>query len=159
MNIAVIGSGYVGLVTGVCLASIGHRVICVDNNPEKIKVLKSGKVPIYEPGLDKLILECVKKKRLSFTTSIGDATKHSTAIFIAVGTPPKETGEADLVYIENVARQIAACITDYKLIIEKSTVPAQTGEKIERTIRKYLPVKYKKLKFDVASNPEFLREG
>lgn len=159
MNIAVIGSGYVGLVTGVCLSHLGHRVICVDNNAQKIKTLKEGHVPIYEPGLDKLIKECVRKKKLSFTTSIAEATSKSLAIFIAVGTPPKETGEADLVYIENVARQIAACMKDYKLIIEKSTVPAQTGEKIERTIRKYLPEKLKKLKFDVASNPEFLREG
>lgn len=159
MNIAVIGSGYVGLVTGVCLAHLGHRVICVDNNIQKIKILKSGKVPIYEPGLNKLIKECVAKKRLSFSPSITDATKKSLAIFIAVGTPPKESGEADMVYIENVSREIARCMTDYKLIVEKSTVPAQTGEKIERTIRKYLPEKYKKLKFDVASNPEFLREG
>ena len=159
MKIAVVGSGYVGLVTGVCLASIGHDVICIDNNPEKIKVLKSGKVPIYEPGLDQLIAQCVKKKRLSFSSSIADGTKQAQVVFIAVGTPPKETGEADLVYIENVAREIAACMKDYKLIVEKSTVPAQTGEKIERTIRKYLPEKLKNLQFDVASNPEFLREG
>lgn len=164
MNIAVVGSGYVGLVTGVCLAHIGHTVICVDNNREKIKRLKLGEVPIYEPGLEDLLKKYLRNKRLSFTNSIVDATKKSTAIFIAVGTPSKKNGEADLTYVENVARDIARAMDSYKLIIEKSTVPADTGQRIKRTIAMNLPGKFRKgnevtLDFDVASNPEFLREG
>ena len=164
MNIAIIGSGYVGLVTGVCLAHIGHHVISVDNNPEKIKKLKKGEVPIYEPGLQELMKECVKKKRLSFTGSIKDATAKATVIFLAVPTPSKPNGDADLTYIENVAREIARSMDSYKLIVEKSTVPAETGNKIRRTIQLNLPAKFKKghkilLDFDVASNPEFLKEG
>ncbi|HBO97977.1 MAG TPA: UDP-glucose 6-dehydrogenase [Candidatus Omnitrophica bacterium] len=164
MNIAVIGSGYVGLVTGVCLAHIGHTVICVDNNYEKIKRLKLGKVPIYEPGLEELLKKYLKNKRLSFSTSIVDAAKKSTAIFIAVGTPSKKNGEADLTYVENVAGDIARAMDSYKLIVEKSTVPADTGQRIKRTIAMNLPKKFRKgsevtLDFDVASNPEFLREG
>ncbi len=163
MNIAIVGSGYVGLVTGVCLSEIGHRVICVDNNHEKIAMLKKMKMPIYEPGLDDLVKKNVKRKRLSFSTSIGKATQASTVIFIAVGTPSKENGEADLTYVENVSRKIARHMNDYKLIVEKSTVPAATGQRIERTIRLNLPKKFKEKKeeisFDVASNPEFLREG
>jgi UDPglucose 6-dehydrogenase len=164
MNIAIIGSGYVGLVTGVCLAHIGHNVTCVDNNPEKIKKLKAGKVPIYEPGLEALILKYRKMKRLTFSTSIAEASKKATVIFIAVGTPSKKNGDADLIYIENVAREIARHMDSYKLLVEKSTVPAQTGNRIERTVRLNLPAKYRKggkslMEFDVASNPEFLREG
>ena len=164
MNIAIVGSGYVGLVTGVCLAHIGHRVICVDNDPEKVKKLRQGKVPIYEPGLEPLMLKYMKKKQLSFTTSIKEATQKATVIFIAVGTPSKKTGEADLTYVENVAREIALHIDSYKLIVEKSTVPAETGKRIERTIKMNLPKKFRQggrinLEFDVASNPEFLREG
>jgi len=164
MNIAVIGSGYVGLVTGVCLAHIGHTVICVDNNYEKIKRLKLGKVPIYEPGLEELLKKYLKNKRLSFSTSIVDAAKKSTAIFIAVGTPSKKNGEADLTYVENVAGDIARAMDSYKLIVEKSTVPADTGQRIKRTIAMNLPKKFRKgsevtLDFDVASNPEFLRES
>jgi UDPglucose 6-dehydrogenase len=164
MNIAIIGSGYVGLVSGVCLAHIGHHVICVDNNPEKIKKLKRGEIPIYEPGLLELMKECVKKKRLSFTGSIKEATEKSEVIFLAVPTPPKPNGDADLTYIENVAREIARSMTSYKLIVEKSTVPAETGKKVKRVIQLALPQKFKKghkilLDFDVASNPEFLKEG
>jgi UDPglucose 6-dehydrogenase len=164
MKIAIIGSGYVGLVSGVCLADIGHHVICVDNNPEKIKTLKKGKLPIYEPGLLELMKANVAKKRLSFTGSIGDATRKSDVIFLAVPTPPKPNGDADLTYIENVARQIAQHMDSYKLIVEKSTVPAETGKKIRRTVHLNLARKYKKgnkilLDFDVASNPEFLKEG
>ncbi|OGX29808.1 MAG: UDP-glucose 6-dehydrogenase [Omnitrophica WOR_2 bacterium RIFCSPHIGHO2_01_FULL_52_10] len=164
MNIAVIGSGYVGLVTGVCLAHIGHTVICVDNNYEKIKRLKLGKVPIYEPGLEELLKKYLNNKRLAFTTSIVDAAKKSTIIFIAVGTPSKKNGEADLTYVENVARDIARAMDSYKLIVEKSTVPANTGQRIKRTIVMNLSAKFRKgnevtLDFDVASNPEFLREG
>ncbi|MBI5415632.1 MAG: UDP-glucose/GDP-mannose dehydrogenase family protein [Candidatus Omnitrophica bacterium] len=164
MNIAVIGSGYVGLVTGVCLAHIGHRVMCVDSNREKVKSLKQGRVPIYEPGLEDLLKKYLKNRRLSFTASIAEATRKSTAIFIAVGTPSKKDGEADLTYVENVARDIARAMDSYKLIIEKSTVPADTGQRIKRTVRMNLPQRFRKgnnvtLDFDVASNPEFLREG
>lgn len=164
MKIAIVGSGYVGLVTGVCLSHIGHQVIAVDNNPEKIAKLKKGITPIYEPGLEELMRACMKKKKLSFTGSIKEATRQCDVIFIAVPTPPKPNGDADLTYIENVAREIAQNMTSYKLIVEKSTVPAETGKKIRRTIALNLPRKYRQgqkvlLDFDVASNPEFLKEG
>ena len=164
MNIAIIGSGYVGLVTGVCLAHIGHHVVCVDNNPDKIKKLRAGKVPIYEPGLEPLMHKYLKAKRLTFSTSVADAAKKAEVIFIAVGTPSKKNGDADLTYIENVACEIARHMDSYKLLVEKSTVPAQTGSRIERTVKLNLPAKYRKgakpaFEFDVASNPEFLREG
>ncbi len=159
MKIAIVGSGYVGLVTGACLANLGHQVICVDNDQKKINALKKVRIPIYEPGLEDLVRKFMKNKRLSFTTSIKEATQGALAIFIAVGTPSKKNGEADLTYVENVAREIALHMDSYKLIIEKSTVPAETGKRIERTIRLNLPNKKKKIEFDVASNPEFLREG
>ena len=163
MNIAIAGSGYVGLVTGVCLAEIGHHVICVDNNKEKIRKLRMGHSPIYEPGLSELMTKLIKNKRLTFSTSVAQSTKKSDVIFIAVGTPSKKNGDADLTYVENVARQIAQSMDSYKLIVEKSTVPAETGERVKRTIMLNLPKKYRTGKnavtFDVASNPEFLREG
>jgi len=163
MDIAIIGAGYVGLVTGVCLAHIGHKVTCVDNNKEKINRLKKGKIPIYEPGLEILLKQQVKQKRLSFCSSIKTASKKVTVIFIAVGTPSKKNGDADLTYVENVAREIALNMDSYKLIVEKSTVPTQTGLRIEKTIELNLPKKKdgkrKAVGFDVASNPEFLREG
>ena len=160
MNIAIVGSGYVGLVTGVCLAHIGHKVICVDIDREKIKKLRLAKVPIYEPGLEPLLKKYLKNKQLSFTSSIKEASRKSEAIFIAVGTPSKKNGEADLTYVENVAREIALNMDSYKLVIEKSTVPAETGKRIARTIRMNLPKNKKVIPdFDVASNPEFLREG
>ncbi len=164
MNIAIIGSGYVGLVTGVCLSHIGHHVICVDNNPDKIKKLKRSEVPIYEPGLQELMQSCIKKKRLVFSGSIKEACHKAQVIFLALPTPPKANGDADLTYIENVSREIALNMDSYKLIVEKSTVPAETGKKIRRTIQLNLPKKFKKgtkvlLDFDVASNPEFLKEG
>src|SRR3990167_5859133 len=143
MNIAIVGSGYVGLVTGVCLAHIGHRVICVDNDPEKVKKLRQGKVPIYEPGLEPLMLKYMKKKQLSFTASIKEATQKATVILIAVGTPSKKNGEADLTYVENVAREIARVMDSYKLIVEKSTVPADTGQRIKRTIAMNLSRKFR----------------
>ena len=151
-----IGTGYVGLTTGACLAEIGHKVICVDNDKEKIKVLTQGKIPIYEPKLQDLVLNNVKQKRLSFSGEIKDAVQNSKVLFIAVGTPPKETGEPDLSYVENVAREIGANMQDYRLIVEKSTVPVQTGKWVKTTIERYNP---RKVPFDVASNPEFLREG
>jgi UDPglucose 6-dehydrogenase len=164
MKIGIVGAGYVGLVSGVCFAELGHNVICVDVDEKKIAQLSKGKATIYEPGLEELLKKNIQKKRLSFTTSIPEATKNSTAIFIAVGTPSKKNGDPDLTYVENVARQIALCMDSYKLIIEKSTVPAETGKRVARTIRLNLPKKHQKggtepLEFDVASNPEFLREG
>jgi UDPglucose 6-dehydrogenase len=163
MNIAMIGCGYVGLVTGVCLASLGHDVVCVDNDKEKIRRLKRGLVPIYEPGVDELLKTLMKKKKLSFSSSIKEATKKSMVIFIAVGTPSKKSGDADLTYVENVAREIALHMDSYKLIVEKSTVPAETGKRIEKTVQLNLPQRFRSRKgslaFDVASNPEFLREG
>jgi len=156
MNISIIGSGYVGLVTGTCLAELGNRVICVDNNRSKIESLKKGHITIYEPGLEELVKRNMKKKRLSFTTSLVEGVKKSIIIFIAVNTPPKANGEADLVFVENVSRDIAKKMSSYKLIVEKSTVPIETGGWVERTVR--LNNK-RKIDFDVASNPEFLREG
>jgi len=156
MSISIIGSGYVGLVTGSCLAELGNKVICADNDNKKITGLKKGIIPIYEPGLEELVANNVKRKRLSFTSSIKDAVRACEVIFIAVGTPTLDNGEADLTGIENVARNIAVNITRYRLIVEKSTVPVETGEWVKRTISTY--IKYK-VKFDVASNPEFLREG
>jgi UDPglucose 6-dehydrogenase len=156
MNIAIIGAGYVGLVTGACFAELGHKVICVDNDPEKISALKKLKIPIYEPGLEALVKKNYGLGRISFTTDIVGAVKRSLVIFIAVGTPPKENGEADLTGIEKVAATIARAMDGYRLIIEKSTVPVETGGWVKRTIEIN---KKKKVAFDVASNPEFLREG
>lgn len=155
MNIAVIGSGYVGLVTGACLAEIGHYVICIDNDEEKIEVLKKGEIPIYEPQLEKLVKKNMAKERLSFSTSIKEGVSRAKVIFIAVGTPPKENGEADLSSVEKVCSQIARNMKEYKLIVEKSTVPVQTGQWIKRLFR----VNNSFSDFDIASNPEFLREG
>ncbi|MCX5680249.1 MAG: UDP-glucose/GDP-mannose dehydrogenase family protein [Candidatus Omnitrophica bacterium] len=156
MKISVIGAGYVGLVTGSCFADLGNDVICVDNDASKIKKLKSGKIPIYEPGLEELIKLNVKEGRLSFSSDIKNSVSRSEVIFICVGTPPKNNGEADLTFIEGVSRDIALSMSSYKLIVEKSTVPVNTGEWVERTIKVHNP---RNVKFDVASNPEFLREG
>ncbi len=156
MKISIIGTGYVGLVTGSCFAELGNRVICADNDALKIKGLKKGVIPIYEPGLKELVAKNTKKKRLKFSSSISEAVRSSDIIFITVGTPSSDTGEADLTGIENVARNIALNINSYKLIVEKSTVPVETGLWVKRTIATYIR---KKVKFDVASNPEFLREG
>ena len=154
MNIAIIGTGYVGSVTGACLSKIGHRVINLDIDEEKIKLYKSGKVPIYEPGLGKLILEEQKKKKLSFSTSYKNTIPKSEVIFIAVGTPSRKDGKADLTYVEAAAKEIGKNMNGYKVIVNKSTVPVGTGRKIEKIISKYY-----KGKFDIVSNPEFLREG
>lgn len=156
MKISVIGAGYVGLVTGSCFADLGNDVIVVDNDTAKIKKLESGKVPIYEPGLEELIKCNVKEGHLLFTSNIKDAVAKSDCIFICVGTPPRDNGEADLSFVEHVSRDIASSMSSYKLIVEKSTVPVNTGEWVEHTIKVY---NKKKVKFDVASNPEFLREG
>ena len=156
MKISIIGSGYVGLVSGACFAEMGNHVICVDNDIKKIISLKKGVVPIYEPGLGELIINNLKNKRLKFTSNIKEAVRDSELIFIAVGTPALENGEADLTGIENVARSIAQNMDGYRLIVEKSTVPVETCAWIKKTIATYLK---KKHKFDVVSNPEFLREG
>jgi len=156
MNIAIIGSGYVGLTTGACFSEFGNKVICVDNDKDKVASLKKGLVPIYEPGLSELIDRNIKNKRLQFTSSIKDAVKTCEIIFITVGTPALDNGEADLTGIEKVARAIAINMDSYRLIVEKSTVPVETGDWVKHTISTYIK---KKIKFDVASNPEFLREG
>jgi UDPglucose 6-dehydrogenase len=156
MKIAIIGSGYVGLVTGTCFAELGNDVVCVDIDEDKIKKLNDNIIPIYEPGLQELVIRNRKENRLKFTTELKKAIKDSEIIFICVGTPPKENGEADLSYVENVARTIAEVMDSYKLIIEKSTVPVQTGEEVVKTIKTY---NKKNVDFDVVSNPEFLREG
>ncbi len=156
MNIAVIGSGYVGLVTGACLSSLGNNVICVDNKEEKIRSLKRGKMPIYEPGLEEMVRVNMKEGRLRFTTNVKEAVRLSDIIFISVNTPPKENGEANLVWVEAVSRDIAHSMNGYKLIVEKSTVPVETGERVYQTVKH---THRKNTEFDVASNPEFLREG
>lgn len=156
MKIAVVGCGYVGLVSGACFASFGHEVICVDIDARKVELLKNGKMPLYEPGLEALIRRCVRKKKLSFTTDLRAAARRQDIVFIAVGTPPLPNGEADLSFVENVARTVAEEIDRYKLIVEKSTVPVSTGRWVQKTIERHAK---KSAKFDVASNPEFLREG
>ena len=156
MKITVVGAGYVGLVTGACFAELGNDVICVDIDEEKIKKLNNNIMPIYEPGLDQIVKRNRNEKRLVFTTDLKDSIKRSEIVFICVGTPPKDNGEADLSYVENVARTIAEVMDSYKVIVEKSTVPVQTGEDVSKTIKAY---NRHKVDFDVVSNPEFLREG
>lgn len=156
MKIGIIGSGYVGLVTGACFANLGHEVICVDNDARKIALLKKGKMPIYEPGLQEMVQNDVRERRLSFTTQIAHAVRQAEVLFVCVGTPPKENGEADLTTVEHVSQAIAQNMTSYRLVVEKSTVPVQTGEWVYRTIEAN---RRKNVEFDVASNPEFLREG
>ncbi len=157
MNICIIGSGYVGLVSGACFAEVGHNVICVDNDQRKVDMLLAGKIPIYEPGLEELVHQNVSAKRLHFTTSTEAGVDGSDVVFIAVPTPPQPDGSVDLSYIEKVAREIAAVLKpgQYRVIVDKSTVPVKTGEKVADTIRRYNP----SADFDVVSNPEFLREG
>ena len=156
MNVCIIGAGYVGLVTGACLADLGHNVVCVDNDKKKIDTLKKGSIPFYEKGLEQMIERNKKAKRLLFISSIKEGVKKSLVVFICVGTPSKANGEADLSYVEHVAKEIARSLSSYRLIVEKSTVPVETGKWVEHTIK--INVR-KKIKFDIASNPEFLREG
>jgi UDPglucose 6-dehydrogenase len=157
LRLSVIGCGYVGLVTGACLAEAGHEVVCTDIDEERIAKLNAGGVPIYESHLDQILASAHKAGRISYTANAGEAIRAGDAIFICVGTPPKESGEADLSAIDNVARQIAAEARSPKLVIEKSTVPARTGLELSRALTAYS--KNSNLKFRVASNPEFLREG
>ncbi|MBI4398808.1 MAG: UDP-glucose/GDP-mannose dehydrogenase family protein [Candidatus Omnitrophica bacterium] len=156
MNIGIIGTGYVGLTTGACFASLGNRVICVDNNVQKINMLKKGHMPIYEPGLEELVKQNEKENRIEFTTRISEAVKKSDVIFICVNTPTKENGDADLSAVETVAESIAGHMNRYRLIVEKSTVPVETGIRVKQTIQANIR---NNVAFDVASNPEFLREG
>lgn len=159
-NIAVIGSGYVGLVSASCLADFGHKVISMDNDEKKIASLKEGFVPIYEPGLSDLVKKGLLSSRLRFTSSMEEALSNSEIVFIAVGTPSTEDGSADLQYVENVARNIAPLITSYKVVVDKSTVPVGTARKVKEWIKDEARLKGIKIAdFDVVSNPEFLREG
>ncbi|MBI4843338.1 MAG: UDP-glucose/GDP-mannose dehydrogenase family protein [Nitrospirae bacterium] len=156
MNIAIIGTGYVGLITGACFAEFGFNVTCVDNDENKIKLLKKGNVPFYEPGLEELLHKNIKAKRISFTSDTAKAVESSLVIFIAVGTPPRGDGSADMKHVEDVAREISKHITSYKVIVTKSTVPVGTGERLKKIISANLR---EHTDFDIASNPEFLREG
>jgi UDPglucose 6-dehydrogenase len=156
MKLTIIGTGYVGLVTGACFAEVGHTVICVDNNAEKVKLLQGGGIPIYEPGLEEMVKKNVGAGRLRFTASTKDGVENSDVIFIAVPTPPQADGSVDLSFIESVAREIAAALTSYKIVVDKSTVPVKTGDKVHETIKRYCKAK---VDCDVVSNPEFLREG
>lgn len=156
MNICVVGSGYVGLVTGACLADFGMHVIGVDKDEEKVARLQAGKIPIYEPGLATLVRKNMDAQRLTFTTDLGPAIESSEVIFIAVGTPPRADGSADLTFVEEVARSIGEHLNGYKVVVTKSTVPIGTGQMIERTMRETSGADSA---FAVVSNPEFLREG
>lgn len=156
MKLTIIGTGYVGLVTGTCFAEVGHQVICVDNDAAKVKMLQGGGIPIYEPGLEELVKKNVAAGRLSFSNSTAEGVEKSDVIFIAVPTPPQPDGSVDMSFIERVARDIAGAMTDYKIIVDKSTVPVQTGDKVAETIKRYCKAR---VECDVVSNPEFLREG
>lgn len=156
MKITVVGAGYVGLVTGTCFAEVGHEVLCVDNNERKVRMLQAHQMPIYEPGLEEMVKRNVAAGRLHFSTSLIEGTDFAEVIFIAVGTPPSSTGEANLSYVERVVREVAEHMTAYRLLVEKSTVPVNTAEQIKRTVLRY---SRRDVAFDVASNPEFLREG
>ena len=154
MNIAVVGTGYVGLVSGTCLAETGNNVICVDIDAKKVERLKAGQIPIYEPGLEVIFQRNIKEGRLKFTTDLEEATQNAPLIFLALPTPPGEDGSADLSYVLGVAEHLGKIIKEYKVIINKSTVPVGTAERTKTAIAKYATVE-----FDVVSNPEFLREG
>ncbi len=156
MKLTIIGSGYVGLTTGACFAEAGHHVTCVDNNEEKIQTLREGRVPIYEPGLETILRKNISSKRLQFTTNTEEGVAFGEVIFIAVATPPQPDGSVDLSFIEKVAREIAVCLDSYRVIVDKSTVPVKTGERVAQTIRRYAKPG---VEFDIISNPEFLREG
>jgi UDPglucose 6-dehydrogenase len=156
MKLTIIGTGYVGLVTGTCFAEKGHEVICVDKDAEKVKLLRAGGMPIYEPGLEELVQKNVKAGLLHFTASTQEGVEKSDVVFIAVPTPPLTDGSVDLSFIEGVSREIAGAMRTYKIVVDKSTVPVKTGEKVAETIKRYCKAK---VDFDVVSNPEFLREG
>lgn len=159
MKIAVIGTGYVGLVQGIIMSEFGAEVICIDKSEQKIEKLNRGETPIYEPGLEELLLKNQKAKRINFTTDIEEGTKEAEVIFIAVGTPPLADGKADLTAVLEVAKEIGNLMEDYKVIVNKSTVPVGTGAKVKDIIRKELEKREIEIDFDIVSNPEFLREG
>lgn len=156
MKLSIIGSGYVGLTTGACFAEAGHQVVCVDSDAAKVAQLQAGEIPIYEPGLESLVKKNVAARRLRFTTSTEEGVDHGEVLFIAVPTPPQADGSVDLSFMEKVAREIAQYLNSYRVIVDKSTVPVKTGEKVAQTIRRYAKPG---VEFDVVSNPEFLREG
>jgi UDPglucose 6-dehydrogenase len=156
MKLTIIGSGYVGLTTGACFAEVGHHVLCVDNDPKKIETLLAGQIPIYEPGLEAMVKKNVAAKRLRFTASTEEGVDHGEVLFIAVPTPPQPDGSVDLSFIEKVAREISQFLGSYRVIVDKSTVPVRTGDRVAQTIRRYAKPG---VEFDVVSNPEFLREG
>jgi UDPglucose 6-dehydrogenase len=156
MKLSIIGTGYVGLVTGTCFAEAGHHVVCADSDADKIRLLKAGGIPIYEPGLEEMVKRNAAARRLRFTNSTAEGVEQSDVIFIAVPTPPLPDGAVDLSFIEKVAREIASAMTTYKIVVDKSTVPVKTGDKVAETIKRYCKAP---VEFDVVSNPEFLREG
>lgn len=159
MNVAVIGTGYVGLVTGACFSEFGVQVTCVDKLPEKIDALRRGEIPIYEPGLEDMVARNARSGRLSFTLELPEAVNHALVIFVAVGTPAGPDGSTDLSFVEAVAREIGRCLSSYKVIVTKSTVPVGTSDHVRTWIQEELDRRGSKLRFSVASNPEFLREG
>ena len=159
MKITVVGTGYVGLVSGACLAEMGNDVLCLDLDPEKIRVLKEGGIPIHEPGLDQVVARNVAAGRLHFTTDVQDAVQFGTIQFIAVGTPPDEDGSADLQYVLSAARAIGRHMTDYKVVVDKSTVPVGTADKVKAAVQAELDARGEAIPYSVVSNPEFLKEG
>ncbi len=159
MKITVVGTGYVGLVSGACLAEMGNDVLCLDLDPEKIRVLKEGGIPIHEPGLDQVVARNVAAGRLHFTTNVQEAVQFGTIQFIAVGTPPDEDGSADLQYVLSAARAIGRHMTDYKVVVDKSTVPVGTADKVKAAVQAELDARGETIPYSVVSNPEFLKEG
>ena len=159
MKVIVIGTGYVGLVTGACLAEVGTDVVCVDVNKEKIRNLENGILPIYEPGLEELVARNTANGRLSFSTDLAAVIPGAAVAFIAVGTPPGEDGSADLQYVLQVGKQIGQSMTDYLVVVTKSTVPVGTAVKVNREIKQAMMERDVIIDYDVASNPEFLKEG
>jgi len=159
LKITVVGTGYVGLVSGTCLAEVGNDVLCLDVDPEKIRILNEGGIPIFEPGLLDMVRRNVAAGRLRFTTSVEDAVAHGTIQFIAVGTPPDEDGSADLQYVTAAARNIGRYMTDYKIVVDKSTVPVGTGDRVRAAVAAELDARGARIDFSVVSNPEFLKEG
>ncbi|XHS80397.1 UDP-glucose dehydrogenase family protein [Burkholderiaceae bacterium UC74_6] len=159
MKVTTIGTGYVGLVTGACLAEMGNHVVCLDVNAEKIRVLNEGGIPIHEPGLDAVVARNVAAGRLQFTTDVDRAVAHGTLLFIGVGTPPDEDGSADLQYVLAAARSIGQRMTDYKVVVDKSTVPVGTGDRVKAAIDEELKKRSVEVNYAVVSNPEFLKEG
>ena len=159
MKITIFGSGYVGLVTGACMAEVGNDVLCMDVDKSKIARLKNGEIPIYEPGLETMVKENVAAGRLHFTTDAKEAVDHGLFQFIAVGTPPDEDGSADLQYVLSVAESVATHMSEYRILVDKSTVPVGTADKVKAKVLEVLEKRGVDVDFDVVSNPEFLKEG